>query len=284
MTDDNKMPAFQFYTGDWLKDAGIRSLERHDQSVWFDMLCYMHQSSERGVLLINGNVPTIDKLARMLNLLEQNLSKTLANLKEDGICSVRETDGAIYCRRMVKDEALRRIRQLAGKQGGEARLLKQNSSKHPSKGLAKHQANTQAKRGSSSSSSSSSTDQIIDHINSTSVSKIKKSLSVEDLTFPQSLDTPAVKESLIAWLDHKTSRKEGYKNSDSLSRLLNHYEGRAFAFVEAVDVSIRNNWAGIHELAQQKVLNGQFKTKAQAEHDQIFETLGAFVNGPKNHV
>lgn len=46
-----KMPAFQFYPADWRKDPGIQALDRHDRSVWFDMLCIMHESDERGSTL-----------------------------------------------------------------------------------------------------------------------------------------------------------------------------------------------------------------------------------------
>lgn len=50
-----KLPAFQFYPGDWRKDPGVQSLSFHDRGVWHEMLCLMHESEERGKLTLNGS-------------------------------------------------------------------------------------------------------------------------------------------------------------------------------------------------------------------------------------
>jgi hypothetical protein len=121
----NKAPAFQFYPADWRKDPGIQALSRHDQSVWFDLLCIMHESDERGVLLLAGKPIPEDAIARMLNLDNQTCNQTLTTLLTYGVASRRESDGAIYSRRMVKDEALIQIRRNAGKMGGNPLLVKQ---------------------------------------------------------------------------------------------------------------------------------------------------------------
>ena len=121
-----KLPAFQFYPGDWRKDAGIQSLDYHTRGVWFEILCFMHESSERGVLLLN-NKPVSDKsLANMLGLDNQILTTTLTSLFESGVAHRRE-DGAIYNKRMILDEKLRQIRTEVGKKGGNPNLVKQNS-------------------------------------------------------------------------------------------------------------------------------------------------------------
>ena len=51
---DKKLPAMQFYPGDWRKDIGVQSLSFHDRGVWFEMLMLMHGSERRGVLVLNG--------------------------------------------------------------------------------------------------------------------------------------------------------------------------------------------------------------------------------------
>lgn len=145
-----KLPALQFYPADWRKDPGVQAMTRHDRSVWFDILCIMHESDERGVLLLAGKPMPEDALARMLNLDIQTLNQTLSTILTYGVASRRESDGALYCRRMVRDENLIRIRREAGKLGGNPALVKQTRKQKSTTG------DKQKPTPSSSSSSSSS--------------------------------------------------------------------------------------------------------------------------------
>lgn len=45
-----KSPAFQFYPGDWLRNAALRRCTAAERGVWIDVLCLMHDAEERGVL------------------------------------------------------------------------------------------------------------------------------------------------------------------------------------------------------------------------------------------
>jgi hypothetical protein len=119
-----KLPAIQFYSGDWRKDLGVQSLSLHDRAVWFEMLLLMHESEERGYLVLNGKPIKDDILARIIGLDKQILTTALTNIEEAGVSSRRE-DGAIFNRRMVKDEKLRQVRTEAGKLGGNPALVKQ---------------------------------------------------------------------------------------------------------------------------------------------------------------
>ncbi len=121
-----KLPAFQFYPADWRKDPGVQALNRHDRSVWFDMLCIMHESEERGVLMLAGRPMPEAAMASILNLDKQILSNTLTTLLTYGVARRRQEDGAIFSKRMVQDEKLIQIRRDAGKRGGNPVLLKQN--------------------------------------------------------------------------------------------------------------------------------------------------------------
>lgn len=121
-----KMPAMQFYPADWRKDPGVQSLNYHDRGVWFEILCLMHESSQRGVLLLNSMPMPEAALARILGLDNQTLNQTLTTLLTYGVAKRRQEDGAIFSKRMVDDERLCQIRREAGKLGGNPRLLKQN--------------------------------------------------------------------------------------------------------------------------------------------------------------
>lgn len=148
VTDYMKLPSLQFYPADWRKDPGVQSLSYHDRGVWFEILCLMHESEQRGKLLLNGKAMPEDALARLLGLDKQIVTKTLTTLLEYGVASVDQESGALVCRRMVRDEELRKIRQEAGKMGGNPALLKQNP---------KQEATTEDKQKTTPSSSSSIT-------------------------------------------------------------------------------------------------------------------------------
>lgn len=152
-----KLPAFQFYPGDWRKDPGVQSLDYFARGVWFEILCLMHESERRGFLLLNGKPMPEPALASLLgiqlNLLKQNLSK----IEGYGVASRDEKSGALICRRMIRDEYIREVRREAGKQGGNPSLLNQNPSKTEPK---PENQDNQIPTPSSSSSISSSNDLI----------------------------------------------------------------------------------------------------------------------------
>lgn len=144
----NKLPAFQFYPGDWRKDTGVQSLDFFTRGVWFEILCLMHESERRGILTLNGKAMPEDALARLLGLDKQILTTTLTTLLTHGVASLEDETGALMCRRMVRDENLRQVRKNAGKMGGNPVLVKQN----PTTGV---KQNTTPSSSSSISSSTS---------------------------------------------------------------------------------------------------------------------------------
>lgn len=148
-----KLPALQFYPGDWRKDPGVQSLNYFDRGVWFEILCLMHESSERGKLLLNGKPMPDDALATILGLDKQILTTTLNTLLTYGVASRDGETGALINRRMVKDETLRQVRTEAGKKGGNPVLVKQSTTKRLPK--AEPNGNHPAKQKSTPSSSSS---------------------------------------------------------------------------------------------------------------------------------
>lgn len=129
-----KLPAMQFYPGDWHKDQGVQALDLLQRGAWFELLLMMHDSDERGVLLVNGQPMPDAVIARRLGLDNQTANQILTTLLTYGVASRRDTDGALYCRRMVRDEHLRQIRQEAGRKGGNARLLNQTDKQIPTTG------------------------------------------------------------------------------------------------------------------------------------------------------
>lgn len=118
------MPSFQFYPGDWLRDAGLRACTAASRGVWMDLLCFMHDSPVRGHLLkANGQPFTVIELARAVGLTPVALNRHLAELESAGVFD-RTPDKVILSRRMASDEEARRTASENGKKGGNPELLK----------------------------------------------------------------------------------------------------------------------------------------------------------------
>lgn len=145
-----KLPAIQWYPGDWLRDPGVQSLSYEDQGIWFAILMRMWEGEERGKLTLNGHAMPVEALARLLGLDNQKVNQTLTTLLTYGVTSVEPSTGIIYSRRMVRDENLRKTRAECGKLGGNPVLLNQPANQKPTTKV------KQIPTPSSSSSSSSS--------------------------------------------------------------------------------------------------------------------------------
>lgn len=120
MAKKQDLPAMPFYVGDWLKCPEVKVLPPDVRGLWFDMICYMWESVERGVMVKPNLQPyTRNEIIRMIGLDCSGTGEWLDLLIENCVCAIRESDGAIYSRRMVKDEDVRQKRKVAGKKGGE---------------------------------------------------------------------------------------------------------------------------------------------------------------------
>ena len=99
-----KAPAFQFYTGDWMKDPCVRALCAEGRGLWIDMLCLMWDSPKKGYLCApNGNAFSNAHVTRMTGVPEGRVIELLHEMEEVGVFSKGDT-GVIFCRRMVRDE------------------------------------------------------------------------------------------------------------------------------------------------------------------------------------
>tara|TARA_R100000963_G_C4622415_1_gene89553 strand:+ start:103 stop:837 length:735 start_codon:yes stop_codon:yes gene_type:complete len=122
-----RLPAIQFYPSDWMTDPGVRALSHEERGVWIDLLCIMHQCSERGKLSLNGKPYPLNRLACLLRLSEAKLNDTINVLLDFNVATKEDASGILINRRMVRDEAKRlgtkeiaRKRSEAGRKGGLA--------------------------------------------------------------------------------------------------------------------------------------------------------------------
>jgi len=113
-----KRPAFQFYPADWRKDMALQSCSVAARGLWVDMLCIAHECEPYGHLTVNGKPMTAAQIGRHTGLTERECAKLIAELGDAGVLS-RTEEGAIFSRRMVRDEDIRQRRAEGGKAGSE---------------------------------------------------------------------------------------------------------------------------------------------------------------------
>jgi hypothetical protein len=138
------LPAFQFYPADWLNDIKLASCDLAAKGLMIDLMCLMHQSEKYGYLLINGLKPAHKTVAKVLRLHHKTFIKSFNTLLISGVLKT-DSEGVVYCERMVKDQRLRDIRREVGKLGGNPNLVNQK---------VKQEANQKPTPSSSSSTSS----------------------------------------------------------------------------------------------------------------------------------
>lgn len=135
-------PSFQFYPGDWQKNAKLRFCSHGARGAWIDVLCLMHCSDEYGVL--RQSLKDIALAAGApLKLLKELVEKGVIKGADKGcapyvykprhagkegepieLISTSEKP-CWYCSRMVRDEFIRQRR------GGDTRFDSENNPQKP---------------------------------------------------------------------------------------------------------------------------------------------------------
>lgn len=116
--EKTKRPASQYYWGDWWKDKGLHSCSLTARGLWHEMNCLMHEGEPYGHLTLNGRPMTIAQLANQCRITPPQCTKLVRELEDAGVFS-RSQEGAVFSRRMVRDEAIRNARAAGGKAGAE---------------------------------------------------------------------------------------------------------------------------------------------------------------------
>jgi hypothetical protein len=121
-----KRPAFQLYPADWRKDAALQSCSMAAQGLWINTICVAHECEPYGHLMVNGKPMNAAQIGRLVGVSTKECEILLLELGEAGVFSVTP-EGAIYSRRMVRDERARderaAIGRVNGAKGGEFGVL-----------------------------------------------------------------------------------------------------------------------------------------------------------------
>lgn len=82
------------------------------------MICVAHECEPYGHLVVNGRPMSEAQIGRLVGVSEKEAKRLVSELLEAGVC-LRGDSGAIFSRRMVRDECLRDKRAAGGKAGAE---------------------------------------------------------------------------------------------------------------------------------------------------------------------
>lgn len=124
MAKKERISPMPFNSVEWITLPVVRNLPPDVRGLWIDMLCYMWESKERGVMAKpDGTIYTRNEIIRLLGVDASGSENWLEKLIECGLCTVRD-DGAFCSRQMVRQEQIRAVRQMVGKKGGESTKAK----------------------------------------------------------------------------------------------------------------------------------------------------------------
>lgn len=238
-----KRPAFQFYPADWKKDPALSLCSIAARGLWIEIMCIAHESEQYGYLVINGKAMSTAQIARLVGDSPAAVKKALDELEAAGVPS-RDERGALYSRRMVKDEALRNVRADGGKGGKE----------HGIKGAEHGHKGGRPRKGRGvilpplnpppSSSPSSSTSVILEK---DSLSPTPTGTSSGSKSLPLPFDSQEFAKAWEEWGTHRRQKRvtlTALAASKQLSSLREMGESRA---IRAINHSIEKGYTGIFE-------------------------------------
>lgn len=222
-----KMPAFQFYPGDWKRDTQVQMASMETRGVWIEMICCMWDAPDRGKLTGDRQL-----LSRLLGCEVSVLNRSLIEIERLKIADVTNghNEVTIVNRRMSREQKGR----------DDARLRKQRQRK----------ASTSHKKVTSPSSSSTSS----------SPSKNKK--GVVKIELPEWLS----KKTWGDFLAHRKQLKSPMTDEAQkrMIKKLENLKDDGHDPEQILDQSMVNGWKGIFSIKQEyseksereKFLNG----------------------------
>lgn len=147
-----KLPSFQFYPGDWLKDAELRSCGPAARGIWMDIICLSFESKKRGVL---SQYYTTKGIRLLCNSVAGCRPSYVRELVENGVLKVAKRTNRLWVKRVVRDEITRKRHERKSRHGGKKRWSQGRAKGEPA-GIPQAASNSEPKPCPSSSSSSSS--------------------------------------------------------------------------------------------------------------------------------
>lgn len=228
----SKQPYIPFYIGDYIRDT--RMLPLNVRGAWVDIIL---QSWDNDGEVIG----TMEDIARLISCSTEEAILVIQKLKQKLIFDWEDLPHGeikIICRRVKKMKQISETRKLAGIQGGNPNLLKQNKKR----GKPKVKQNPEYDNEYDNESTNDNKDDIE-----------KKKTEKAILPF----DTPVFSEAWKNWISYRKEMGFSYKSVRSEQTALKALSQFNEEFsIELIERSISNQWQGlIFEKTKQDFLN-----------------------------
>ena len=122
----NHIPAFLFYTRDWLSDLSLNNCSIAAQGLWIKLLCIMHEGKPYGTLSINNIPIKKENMCGKTGLMHDKFCQYFEELVDNNVVRFDIENQYYYSKRMVKDEYLRQVRKESARIRWEKEHAKSN--------------------------------------------------------------------------------------------------------------------------------------------------------------
>ena len=141
-----KLPSFQFYPGDWMKDPNLARCSLAAQGLWMRILCLLFEAESRGEGRTKNVAWSYAEIARAAGggVDVRTGVRYVQELVDKGVAKTAE-DGAIYSKRLIEDEERRVKGRVSGEKGAKKRW--QNGSSSSSSSSSDKKENKKKKKG-----------------------------------------------------------------------------------------------------------------------------------------
>lgn len=114
-------PWAKWYFADWRGDPRLRMCGLPARGLWADILSYMHEGEPYGHFTIDGKVPQLPDIARLVGAPVREVRAAYDELQRHGVFSRNEL-GVPFSRRMLRDAERDKRDTENGKLGGNPKL------------------------------------------------------------------------------------------------------------------------------------------------------------------
>jgi hypothetical protein len=111
----------KFFWSDWSNDPLLRLCSLGAQGLWMRCLCVASEGEPYGYLTVKGRQLGVSDIARLAGVTETECDALLSELDRNGVFS-RARNGAIYSRRLVRDQKKAAVARKNGEKGGNPTL------------------------------------------------------------------------------------------------------------------------------------------------------------------
>lgn len=232
MPQPKKLPYFKFYPGDWRKDPNLTRCSHAAKGVLMDALCLAFETEERGVFITGGRPWPEKEIAEAVGGNTDVTVRSLSELLLKGVLKRRESDGAIYSAKMVRDEEIRLKRATGGHFGGNPQLAKVNLTGNLQPNLKlEYESDTDSSQERKGECEGKTEDDV-------------------GLNVPQGLRTKRFVIEWNKWVDHRTAMGKCKDFVALFQRQLDWLgEFPEPTAVQIIGQSLRQGWQGLFELS-----------------------------------